>query len=63
MARLVYWMMASLDGFVEGPNGELDWPLVDAELHTHINDEVRRAGALLYGRHTYELMAGYWVSS
>jgi dihydrofolate reductase len=60
MRKLVYWMMVSLDGFVEGPSHELDWPLVDEELHTYINGEVRSAGALLYGRCTYELMAGYW---
>ena len=60
MRRLIYWMMVSLDGFVEGPSHELDWPLVDEELHTYINGEVRSADALLYGRRTYELMAGYW---
>ena len=31
-------MSVSLDGFFEGPNGELDWQLVDDELHRHFND-------------------------
>jgi len=33
MGRLIYSHHVSLDGFIEGPNGELDWPIVDEELH------------------------------
>ena len=51
-------MSVSLDGFFEGPNGELDWQLVDDELHRHFNDWLGKAGAFLDGRVTYELMAG-----
>lgn len=29
MGKLIYAMMASLDGFISGPDGELDWHLVD----------------------------------
>src|SRR5712691_6270710 len=53
-------MLVSLDGFVEGPNGDLDWHVVDEELHRYVNDQVRAAGAFLYGRRSYELMACYW---
>lgn len=62
--RKVIWMMSvSLDGFFEGPNRELDWHLVDNELHTHFNDELRSMGAFLEGRVTYELMASYWPTA
>jgi hypothetical protein len=37
MGNLIYAMMASLDGFISGPDGELDWHLVDEELHGHFN--------------------------
>jgi len=63
MRKLVLWMSISLDGFFEGPNHELDWHLVDDELHIHINDELRTMGAFLDGRITYELMAEFWPTA
>lgn len=56
-------MMVSLDGFVEGPNRELDWSAPDQELHEFANDQARERGAFLYGRRLYELMAEYWPSA
>jgi dihydrofolate reductase len=56
-------MSVSLDGFFEGPGRELDWQLVDEELHGHFNDWLRGAGAFLDGRVTYELMAGFWPTA
>lgn len=32
--KVIYSMFVSLDGFIEGPNKELDWHIVDEELHT-----------------------------
>jgi dihydrofolate reductase len=58
--KVIYSMNVSLDGFVAGPNGELDWVIVDEELHRHFSDEARAAGAFLYGRRIYELMARDW---
>ena len=56
-------MSVSLDGFIEGPNRELDWHLVDDELHSHFNEELGAMGAFLSGRVTYELMAQFWPSA
>lgn len=53
----------SLDGFMEGPNRELDWQFIDEELHQHFNDQLREMGAFLDGRVTYELMAAYWPTA
>src|SRR4030065_218902 len=39
MRKVIYSMMVSLDGFIEGPNRELDWHIVDGELHKFINDQ------------------------
>lgn len=63
MRKLIYSMMVSLDGFIEGPNRELDWSIIDEELHTFSNEQERASGALLYGRRLYELMAGYWPTA
>ena len=59
MARLVFGMMQSLDGYVAGPDGELDLPMPGPVLHRHFNDHVRGLAGCLYGRRLYELMR-YW---
>jgi dihydrofolate reductase len=56
-------MGVSLDGYFEGPNREIDWHRVDAELHQYLNDELRTMGAFLEGRRTYELMEDYWPTA
>ena len=54
--------MVSLDGFVEGPNGELSWSEPGPELHKHFNDQylTGEIDTSLYGRRLYEIMASYW---
>ena len=56
-------LSVSLDGYMEGPNRELDWQLVDDELHWHFNEVLARMGAFISGRVTYELMAGFWPTA
>ena len=63
MSKIVLMMSVSLDGFIEGPNRELDWHLVDDELHRHFNEELAAMGAFLDGRVTYELMADFWPTA
>jgi dihydrofolate reductase len=59
MARLVFGMMQSLDGYVAGPEGGPDLPPPGPALHRHFNDHVRGLAGCLYGRRIYELMR-YW---
>ncbi|MFI9648666.1 dihydrofolate reductase family protein [Streptomyces sp. NPDC052040] len=63
MRKIVLMMSMSLDGFIEGPNREIDWHLVDDELHQHFNDVLKKMGAFLSGRITYELMADFWPTA
>lgn len=63
MRKVILWMMVSLDGFIEGPDRELDWHRVDGDLHTYINDRLRGAAAFLYGRTSFELMAEFWPTA
>jgi dihydrofolate reductase len=63
MRRVILMMSVSLDGYMEGPNRELDWHLVDDELHAHFNEQLAAMGAFLGGRVTYELMAGFWPTA
>ncbi|MBL1092566.1 MULTISPECIES: dihydrofolate reductase family protein [Streptomyces] len=63
MRKIVLMMSMSLDGFIEGPDHDIDWHVVDDELHQYFNDQVRTMGGLLSGRVTHELMAGYWPTA
>jgi dihydrofolate reductase len=62
MRKLIYSMTMSLDGFIAGPDGEIDWGAPDEELHRFHNDQVRELGAHLCGRRLYEVML-YWETA
>jgi dihydrofolate reductase len=49
-------MGVSLDGFIAGPDGEIDWSAPDEELHRFHNQQARETGAHLNGRRLYEAM-------
>ena len=60
MAKVVYGLNVSIDGYAATTDGGLDWADVDEELHFWFNERTRDAGAFVYGRRMYEVMAGYW---
>jgi dihydrofolate reductase len=62
MRKLIYSMGVSLDGFIAGPHGELDWSAPDEELHRFHNQQARELGAHLCGRRLYEAMV-YWETA
>jgi dihydrofolate reductase len=62
MRKVIYSMGASLDGFIAGPDGEIDWSAPDDELHRFHNEQVRELGAHLCGRRLYETMV-YWETA
>jgi dihydrofolate reductase len=57
MAKLLYVMNASLDGYIADEDGNLDWGAPDEEYYSFLNDLLRPVGTYLYGRRLYELMA------
>ena len=59
MARLIYSVIASLDGYVADEDGNFDWAAPDEEVHTFVNDLERPAGTYLYGRRMYEVMVAW----
>src|SRR5215213_11333430 len=59
MRKLIYSMGVSLDGFIAGPGGEIDWSTPDEELHRFHNEQTRELGAHFCGRRLYEVMR-YW---
>ena len=62
MRKLIYSMGTSLDGFIAGPGGEIDWSAPSDELHRFHNERVREIGAQLCGRRLYETML-YWETA
>jgi dihydrofolate reductase len=63
MRKIILMLSLSVDGFIEGPDREIDWHLVDDEVHSHFNEQLVGMGAFLNGRVTYELMAGFWPTA
>lgn len=56
MGTLVYGMSVSLDGYVNGPDGGIDWTDPDGETHRFINELESRIGTYLFGRRMFETM-------
>ena len=62
MAKLIYSVITSLDGYVADVDGNFDWAAPNEEVHTFINDLERPVGTYLYGRRMYEVMV-YWETA
>jgi len=63
MRKIISFMHLSLDGFVAGPNGELDWAKVDEELFDFVGKRISEGDTALYGRVTYQMMESYWPTA
>jgi dihydrofolate reductase len=63
MRKLILLIHSSLDGFVAGPNGEMDWIRFDEELSDYVSKITDSADTALYGRITYEMMEAYWPTA
>ena len=63
MRKVMYGMSVSLDGYIESTEGNLDWSLIDEELHQHFNDLESQIDVELYGRVLYETMAAFWPTA
>src|SRR5689334_1921055 len=63
MRKIISFVHISLDGFVAGPNGEMNWIKVDEELFDYIGKRISETDAALYGRITYQMMEGYWPTA
>jgi dihydrofolate reductase len=62
VARLIYFAIASLDGYIEDESGRFDWAAPDEEVHSFVNDLERPIGSYLYGRRLYDTMV-YWETA
>jgi dihydrofolate reductase len=60
MRKLTIFNLMTLDGYIAGPGGDISWHNVDEEFQELANAASNSGNTLLFGRVTYELMAGFW---
>jgi dihydrofolate reductase len=77
MRKIISFMHISLDGFVTGPNGEMNWIKVDevpkvrrtpsedafGKIFEHVGKRISEGDTALYGRVTYQMMESYWPTA
>src|SRR5260370_15688487 len=57
MAEVVWHVTMSLDGFIAGPGGAMDWMLGFGDEDDEVNELIKNIGAVLAGRGTYDVGA------
>jgi len=60
MRKVIFLIHLSLDGFVAGPNGEMDWIVYNDEVEQYAHDLHSTTDTAIYGRVTYDMMHAYW---
>ena len=60
MRKIVFWVHTSIDGYIDGPNGEFDWPVLGKELSAYSETLADRCDTFLYGRGVWEGMVAFW---
>ncbi|RFU41261.1 dihydrofolate reductase [Actinomadura logoneensis] len=60
MRKLTYFVHTTVDGFVQGPEGEFDWPVMGPELSDYSFELNEENDITLYGRVTWEMMVSWW---
>jgi dihydrofolate reductase len=63
MRKIILVLHTTLDGFVAGPNGEMDWIKLDDEMFDLVGKFTDEADTALYGRVTYQMMDSYWPTA
>jgi dihydrofolate reductase len=63
MRKIIVSNYVSADGYFAGPNGEIDWFVWNDDTARFSRDLTRSVDTILFGRVTYELMAGYWPTA
>src|SRR5687767_4621727 len=54
MRKIIAGFATSIDGYIEGPNGEIDWIIYDNEQFAELGEYWEKIDAMFHGRKTYE---------
>jgi dihydrofolate reductase len=63
MNKIISFMHISLDGFVGGPNGEMDWIKINQDIFDYGAKRISETDTALYGRKTFQMMEAYWPTA
>ena len=63
MRKLISFVHISLDGFVAGPKGEMDWITINEEIFDYAGKLLKPIDSALYGRSTFGMMENYWPTA
>ncbi|MBP9192635.1 MAG: dihydrofolate reductase family protein [Ignavibacteria bacterium] len=63
MRKIISFMHISLDGFVAGPGGEMNWIKINEEIFDHVGKRISKGDTSLYGRVTFQMMENYWPTA
>lgn len=62
MRNVIQLAHVSLDGYLAGPGGKMDFITFDQEVADYVYPQMRSVDTGIYGRTTYQMMEGYWPS-
>ncbi len=60
MRKLIVFNLVTVDGYFAGEGGDISWHMVDEEFQELAMQASNSGNILLFGRVTYQLMAGFW---
>jgi len=63
MKKIFVHMIVSLDGYINGPDGEMNLHFVDDEFEDYINNLLKSIDGMIYGRKSFELLSQYWPTA
>jgi dihydrofolate reductase len=63
MRKIISFMHISLDGFVAGPKGEMNWIKINEDIFDYVGKRISQTDTALYGRVTYQMMENYWPTA
>jgi dihydrofolate reductase len=63
MRKVISFNHVSLDGFVAGPKGEMNWITLSEEIFDYVAELLKPIDTALYGRVTFEMMENYWPTA
>ncbi len=63
MRKVILLEHISLDGFMAGPKGEMDWIRLDEAIWGHVEKLQETADAAIYGAKTFKMMEYYWPTA
>ncbi|MFZ0346395.1 MAG: dihydrofolate reductase family protein [Nitrososphaeraceae archaeon] len=63
MRKIIAFLQTSVDGFIEGPNGELDWAMAeDEETWRELDETLNSVDTFILGRGMYPAYEQYWLA-